>query len=166
MRKTKIVCTIGPACDTQEKLEALIKAGMNVARLNMSHATHEYHANLIKNIRYVSAALDRPVGILMDLQGPKIRIGTLKDKVILTPGQRYVITTRDVPGDNAEVHVPFKDLPGSVAPGQTLLIDDGLIELTVEDVEGTDIITKVVRGGELKNNKGINLPQSTIRADR
>jgi pyruvate kinase len=164
MRKTKIVCTIGPACDTQEKLEALIKAGMNVARLNMSHATHDYHANLIKNIRYVSEALDRPVGILMDLQGPKIRIGTLKEKVILKPGERYVITTRDVPGDNKEVHVPFKDLPQSVAPGQTLLIDDGLIELTVEGVKGPDIITNVVRGGELKNNKGINLPKSTIKA--
>ncbi|BAI61596.1 pyruvate kinase [Methanocella paludicola SANAE] len=164
MRKTKIVCTIGPACDTQEKLEALIKAGMNVARLNMSHATHEYHANLIRNIRYVSEALDRPIGILMDLQGPKIRIGTLKEKVILTPGQRYVITTREVPGDDKEVHVPFKDLPQSVAPGQTLLIDDGLIELTVEEVKGSDIITKVVRGGELKNNKGINLPRSTIKA--
>jgi pyruvate kinase len=164
MRKTKIVCTIGPACDTQEKLEALIKAGMNVARLNMSHATHDYHANLIKNIRYVSEALDMPVGILMDLQGPKIRIGTLKEKVILKPGERYVITTRDVPGDNKEVHVPFKDLPQSVAPGQTLLIDDGLIELTVEEVKGPDIITNVVRGGELKNNKGINLPKSTIKA--
>lgn len=164
MRKTKIVCTIGPACDSQEKLEALIKAGMNVARLNMSHATHDYHANLIKNIRYVSEALDRPVGILMDLQGPKIRIGTLKEKVILKPGERYVITTRDVPGDNKEVHVPFKDLPQSVAPGQTLLIDDGLIELTVEEVKGPDIITNVVRGGELKNNKGINLPKSTIKA--
>ena len=162
MRKTKIVCTIGPACETQEKLEALIKAGMNVARLNMSHATHEYHANLIKNIRYVSEALDRPVGILMDLQGPKIRIGTLKENVILKPGQKYIITTRDVPGNSKEVHVPFKDLPQSVASGQTLLIDDGLIELTVEEVKGSDIITQVVRGGELKNNKGINLPQSTI----
>jgi pyruvate kinase len=163
MRKTKIVCTLGPACDTQEKLEALIKAGMNVARLNMSHATHDYHANLIKNIRYVSEALDKPIGILMDLQGPKIRIGTLKQKVVLKPGQRYILTTRDVAGDNKEVNIPFKDLPQSVTPGQTLLIDDGLIELTVEEVSGTDIITSVVRGGELKDHKGINLPNSTIK---
>jgi pyruvate kinase len=163
MRKTKIVCTIGPACDSQEKIEALIKAGMNVARLNMSHATHEYHANLIKNIRYVSEALDRPVGILLDLQGPKIRVGTLKHKPILKPGQRYVLTTRDVPGNEKEVNVPFKDLPQSVAPGQKLLIDDGIIELNVEEVKGDDIITKVVRGGELKDRKGINLPQSTIK---
>lgn len=163
MRKTKIVCTLGPACDTQEKLEALIKAGMNVARLNMSHATHEYHADLIKNVRYVSEALDKPVGILMDLQGPKIRIGTLKQKVVLKPGQQYTLTTREVPGNNKEVNVPFKELPQSVAPGQTLLIDDGLIELTVEEVSSTDIITKVVRGGELRDRKGINLPHSTIK---
>ncbi len=131
MRKTKIVCTIGPACDTQEKLESLINAGMNVARLNMSHATHDYHANLIKNIRYVSEALDKPVGILMDLQGPKIRIGTLKQQAILKPGQQFILTTRDVPGDDKEVNVPFKDLPNDVSPGQTLLIDDGLIELNI-----------------------------------
>jgi pyruvate kinase len=163
MRKTKIVCTIGPACDTQDKLEALIKAGMNVARLNMSHATHDYHANLIKNIRYVSEALDVPVGILMDLQGPKIRIGTLKEKVVLKPGQDYTLTTRDVPGGTNEVNVSLKDLPHCVSRGQALLIDDGLIELTVEKVNETDIITKVARGGELKDHKGINLPHSTIK---
>lgn len=163
MRKTKIVCTIGPACETQDKLEALVNAGMNVARLNMSHATHDYHAQLIKNIRYISQALDKPIGILMDLQGPKIRIGTLKEHVILEPGQKFTITTRDVPGDKKEVHVPFLELPVSVAPGQTLLIDDGLIELTVESVTDTDINTDVVRGGELKDRKGINLPQSTIK---
>lgn len=163
MRKTKIVCTIGPACDTQDKLEALVNAGMNVARLNMSHATHEYHANLIKNIRYVSEALDKPIGILMDLQGPKIRIGTLKEKVILQPGQKYIITTRDVPGDDKEVNVPFKDLPNDVAPGQTLLIDDGLIELKVDEITGPDIISTVIRGGELKDRKGINLPHTTIK---
>jgi pyruvate kinase len=164
MRKTKIVCTIGPACDTQDKIESLINAGMNVARLNMSHATHDYHANLIKNIRYVSEALDKPVGILMDLQGPKIRIGTLKQQVILKPGQQYIITTRNVPGDDKEVNVPFQDLPQDVSPGQTLLIDDGLIELNIESVSGNDIITRVVRGGELKDRKGINLPQATIKA--
>ncbi len=163
MRKTKIVCTLGPACDTQDKLEALIKAGMNVARLNMSHATHEYHANLIENVRYVSQALDRPVGILLDLQGPKIRTGTLKQKVMLKPGQSFVLTSRDVPGDSKEVNVPFKELPQSVAPGQALLLDDGLIELKVEEVSGADIVTRVVRGGELKERKGINLPDSTVK---
>jgi pyruvate kinase len=163
MRKTKIVCTLGPACDTQDKLEELIKAGMNVARLNMSHATHEYHSNLIKNVRYVSRALDRPVGILLDLQGPKIRVGTIKETARLEPGQKFILTTRDVQGNSREVNVPFTELLHSVAPGQALLLDDGLIELLVEDVSDTDIITKIVRGGELKEHKGINLPNSTIK---
>ncbi len=163
MRKTKIVCTLGPACDTQDKIEALIKAGMSVARLNMSHATHEYHARLIQDIRYVSDALGVPIGILMDLQGPKIRIGTLSKKVVLKPGQQYTLTTRDVPGDDKEVNVPFKEIMASVSPGQALLIDDGLIELTVESVTDTDIVAKVVRGGELKDRKGINLPNSTVK---
>ncbi len=162
MRKTKIVCTIGPACDTQEKIEALINAGMNVARLNMSHADHSYHEGLIKNIRMVSEALDRPIGILMDLQGPKVRIGGLREPVHLEPGQELTLTTRDVAGDSKEVNVPFKELPSSVSPGQALLLDDGLIELNVQGVTETDIRTKVVRGGELKPRKGINLPHSTL----
>ena len=163
MRKTKIVCTIGPACDGQDKLEALINAGMNVARLNMSHADHPYHERAIGNIRMVSEALGRPIGILMDLQGPKIRIDGLKEPVCLKPGQEFTLTTRDVPGDDKEVNVPFKELPQSVAAGQTLLLDDGLIELKVQGVTGTDIRTKVVRGEELKPRKGINLPQSTVK---
>jgi len=163
MRKTKIVCTIGPACDSQDMLEQLIKAGMNVARLNMSHADHEHHARTIQNIRMVSEALDVPIGILMDLQGPKVRIGNLSEEVILKPGATYTITTRDVPGNGKEVNVPFKELPQSVTTGQSLLIDDGLLELKVEGVTETDIVTRVIRGGELKPKKGINLPHSTIK---
>lgn len=162
MRKTKIVCTIGPACDSQDMLEKLVHAGMNVARLNMSHADHERTALTIRNLRMVSEALDRPIGILADLQGPKIRIGILKEPASLKPGQDYTITTRDVPGDTREVNVPFKELPQSVTAGESLLLDDGLIELRVESVTNTDIRTKVVRGGELKSKKGINLPHSTI----
>lgn len=164
MRKTKIVCTIGPACDTREKLAALVGAGMNVARLNMSHATHEYHERIIRNIRAVSEDLDRPVGILMDLQGPRVRIGTLRDRVVLEPGQPYVLTTRDVPGDIHEVHVPFPDLPAIVKPGRQVLIDDGRIVLAVEEASGSDVHTKVVRGGELKDHKGINLPGTAFEA--
>jgi len=163
MRKTKIVCTIGPACDTQEKLESLINAGMNVARLNMSHADHPYHERAIANIRLVSEALDRPIGILMDLQGPKVRVNGIKETAELVPGREFTLTTRDVPGDSKEVNVPFKELPESVAAGQTLLLDDGLIELKVQGVTETDIRTKVVRGGELKPRKGLNLPQSTLK---
>ena len=163
MRKTKIVCTIGPACDSQDMLEKLAVAGMNVARLNMSHADHQHTAQTIQNIRMVSEAIGRPIGILMDLQGPKIRVGTLQQPADLKPGGFFTLTTRDVPGDNHEVHVPFKELPQSVSAGQTLLLDDGLIELKVDAVTETEIRTKVVRGGELKSKKGINLPQSTIR---
>ncbi|WP_424357297.1 pyruvate kinase [Methanocella sp. MCL-LM] len=163
MRKTKIVCTIGPACDSQDMLEKLAVAGMNVARLNMSHADHQHTAQTIKNIRMVSEAIGRPIGILMDLQGPKIRIGTLPQPADLKPGETFTLTTRDVPGDHREVHVPFKELPQSVSTGQCLLLDDGLIELKVDAVTETEIRTKVVRGGELKSKKGINLPQSTIR---
>ncbi|HEY3273107.1 MAG TPA: pyruvate kinase [Methanocella sp.] len=163
MRKTKIVCTIGPACDTQEKLEALINAGMNVARLNMSHADYPYHERAIANIRLVSEALDRPIGILMDLQGPKVRVNGIKGTANLVPGEEFTLTTRDVPGDKNEVNVPFKELPESVAAGQTLLLDDGLIELKVYGVTETDIKTKVVRGGELKPRKGLNLPQGTLK---
>jgi pyruvate kinase len=163
MRKTKIVCTIGPACDTQDKLESLVNAGMNVARLNMSHANHQYHEQAIRNIRMVSEALDRPIGILMDLQGPKVRIDGIKEPVNLEPGHEFMLTTREVPGDNKEVNVPFKELPESVLAGQTLLLDDGLIELKVQGVTETDIKTKVIRGGELKPRKGINLPHTTLK---
>jgi pyruvate kinase len=163
MRKTKIVCTIGPACDTQDKLEALINAGMNVARLNMSHSDHPYHEQAIKNIRFVSESLDRPIGILMDLQGPKVRVNGIKETANLVPGQEFTLTTRNVPGDSKEVNVPFKELPESVAAGQSLLLDDGLIELKVQGVTETDVLTKVVRGGELKPKKGLNLPQSTLK---
>ena len=163
MRKTKIVCTIGPACDTQDKLESLIDAGMNVARLNMSHADHQQHERTIRNIRLVSEAMGQPVGILMDLQGPKVRVGNIREPANSVPGQDFVLTTRDVPGDSREVTVPFKELPQSVSAGQTLLLDDGLIELKVEGVTETDINTKVVRGGELKPRKGLNLPQSTLK---
>ncbi|OPY29727.1 MAG: Pyruvate kinase [Methanocella sp. PtaU1.Bin125] len=163
MRKTKIVCTIGPACDSQDKLEALVRAGMNVARLNMSHADHPAHERTIRNIRLVSGALDRPIGILMDLQGPKVRVNGIQGTANLVPGQEFTLTTRDVPGDSKEVNVPVKELPQSVQAGQTLLLDDGLLELKVDGITETDIRTKVVRGGELKPRKGINLPQSTLQ---
>src|SRR5512135_2354422 len=99
MRKTKIVCTIGPACDTQDKLEALINAGMNVARLNMSHADHPTHERTIRNIRLVSEAMGQPIGILMDLQGPKVRVNGIQEPANLVPGQEFTLTTREVPGD-------------------------------------------------------------------
>ncbi len=163
MRKTKIVCTIGPTSESKEMIIKLVKAGMNVARLNMSHSTQEMHAQRIAIIREVSKELDVPIGILADLQGPKIRIGTLKEKVILDPGQQFILTTRSVPGNSVAVSVSLKELPESVEKGQTILIDDGLLELRVDQVDNTDIYTTVIRGGELKDNKGINLPNASIK---
>lgn len=163
MRKTKIVCTIGPTSESREMIIKLVKAGMNVARLNMSHSTQEMHAQRIAIIREVSKELDVPIGILADLQGPKIRIGTLKEKVILEPGQQFILTTRNVPGNGVAVSVSLKELPESVGKGQTILIDDGLLELRVDQVDNTDIYTTVIRGGELKDNKGINLPNASVK---
>ncbi|MGB4268964.1 MAG: pyruvate kinase [Spirochaetota bacterium] len=163
MRKTKIVCTIGPTSESREMIIKLVKAGMNVARLNMSHSTQQLHAQRIAIIREVSKELSVPIGILADLQGPKIRIGTLKEKVMLEPGQQYILTTRNVPGNSVAVSVSLKELPESVNKGQTILIDDGLLELCVDQVDNTDIYTTVIRGGELKDNKGINLPNASIK---
>jgi pyruvate kinase len=163
MRKTKIVCTIGPTSESKEMIIKLVKAGMNVARLNMSHSTQELHAKRIAIIREVAKELGVPIGILADLQGPKIRIGTLKEKVILEPGNQFILTTRNVPGNSVAVSVSLQELPESVNKGQTILIDDGLLELRVDQVENTDIYTTVIRGGELKDNKGINLPNASIK---
>ena len=160
MRYTKIVCTIGPACNTDEKIAALIEAGMNVARLNFSHGTHEDHASNIIKLRRVANRLNRPLAILQDLQGPKIRTGWLTDHkpVELVDGAEFMITTRDVPGDAQTVSTTYEGLPGDVKPGNRILLDDGLLELKVTAVRGEDVHTRVVHGGILKEHKGINLP--------
>jgi len=163
MRRTKIVCTLGPTSEEKEVIVNLVHAGMNVARLNMSHSTHQMHEKSIALIREIANELNTPIGILADLQGPKIRVGTLKEKVILEPGQQFILTTRDVPGNAIAVSVSLKELPESVHKGQVILLDDGLLELVVDEVENTDIYTTVVRGGELKDHKGINLPNASIK---
>ncbi len=160
MRFTKIVCTIGPACNTEDKLAQLIEAGMNVARLNFSHGTHEDHAANIGRIRRVANRLNRPVAILQDLQGPKIRTGWLKDHkpVELRDNAELIITTRELDGDERMVSTTYEGLPGDVKPGDRILLDDGLLELRVERVAGDEVHTRVVHGGVLKEHKGINLP--------
>jgi pyruvate kinase len=160
MRYTKIVCTLGPASNTEDKLAALIEAGMNVARLNFSHGTHEEHAATIGRIRRVSNRLNKPVAILQDLQGPKIRTGTLArgEAVELKEQAEFTITARDVVGSASEVSTTYTGLPEDVRPGNHLLLDDGLMELQVERVDGPDVHTRVVHGGMLKEHKGINLP--------
>ncbi len=160
MRRTKIVCTIGPATQSEEQLEALMHAGMNVARLNFSHGTQQEHAVVIERIRSISARLECAIAILQDLQGPKIRTGALQggQPVRLFNGARVTITSRDVQGTAEVVATTYKNLPHDVKIGDDILLDDGLLELRVLESNDTDVLCEVVHGGLLKEHKGINLP--------
>ena len=159
MRRAKIVCTLGPATSSREQIRTLVDAGMDVARLNMSHGSHEDHARSYALVREASDATGHGVGIFADLQGPKIRLETFAEgKVQLEVGQTWTITVRDVPGDAVICGTTYKGLPGDVEPGDPILIDDGKIRLLVTEVTDTDVITEVVVGGPVSNNKGINLP--------
>ncbi|WP_101524200.1 pyruvate kinase [Nocardioides houyundeii] len=159
MRRAKIVCTLGPAVATPEKIRELVDAGMDVARLNMSHGSYEDHERMYRMVREASDASGHGVGIFADLQGPKIRLGTFADgPVVLETGQRWTITTRDVPGDAVECGTTYSGLPGDVSPGDPILIDDGKVRLFVTGVEGRDVHTRVVVGGRVSDHKGINLP--------
>ena len=166
MRRTKIVCTIGPATNSEQMLEKLILAGMNVARLNFSHETQKEHGRVIDLIRKISSKHNKPVAILQDLAGPKIRTGTIKNgPVVLSSGQKFCLTSRDVEGSADEVSITYKNLPKDVLPGDTLLLCDGAIEMEVKSITEEDIICNVIVGGELDSHKGINLPDRTIQAD-
>jgi len=159
MRKTKIICTIGPASQDMKILRDMMQSGMNVARLNFSHGSHEEHLKKANNIKKLRAELNLPVALLLDTKGPEIRIKTFVDeKVELLEGQLFTLTTREVAGTAAEVSVTYKGLPANVFTGARILLDDGLIELVVDNVTDTDIICKIVNGGPLSNNKSINLP--------
>ena len=166
MRRTKIVCTIGPASDSEEMIAKLITAGMNVARVNFSHGTHEYHRGVIRKIKQVRKALNKPVAILQDLQGPKIRVGTIaKGFVQLQPGQQFILTGENAPGDEHRASVSLKSLPHEVKIGHPILLADGNIELRVEKVLPPDIYCRVIVGGVLSSHKGINLPVSEVHVD-
>jgi pyruvate kinase len=159
MRRAKIVCTLGPAVDGPEKIKALVEAGMDVARLNLSHGSHEEHESRYRLVREAADAAGRGVGILVDLQGPKIRLGTFAEgPVLLERGDEFVITAEDVPGDRHLVSTTYKGLPGDVNAGDTILVDDGRLNLQVVSVDGPRVTTRVVEGGVVSNNKGINLP--------
>jgi len=159
VRRAKIVCTLGPATSSERRIRELVYAGMDVARLNMSHGTHEQHAEAYRLVREASDASGHGVGILADLQGPKIRLETFADgPVTLDRGQQWTITTRDVAGDDRICGTTYKGLPGDVAPGDPVLIDDGKIRLRVTEVSATDVVTEVLVGGKVSNHKGINLP--------
>ncbi len=165
MKKTKIIATIGPVSRSPEMLEKLIEAGMNVCRLNFSHGTHKEHASLIKDIRKVAKKLGQPIAILQDLCGPKIRTGKMgAGQITLKKGQKFILTARDVPGDAKEVGLTYPDLPHNVRNGDTILLADGAMNLKVESASDTDVYCKVIVGGVLTSNKGINLPARSINA--
>lgn len=159
MRRAKIVATLGPASNSYEQLRALIRAGVNVARLNLSHGSHAVHEEVYANLMRAAADEDQPVGVLVDLQGPKIRLETFADGPhLLTAGDTFTITTEDTPGTKELVGTTFKGLPHDVNPGDTLLVDDGKVRLEVVEKTKTTVVTKVIVGGMVSNNKGINLP--------
>lgn len=166
-RRTKIVCTIGPASGTPERIRHLIQAGMNVARLNFSHGTYEYHEEIFRLVRTASAELRQNVAILMDLQGPKIRTGRLRNAelVKLEDGQDIIVTTEEILGDNTIISTSYEHLPQDVKPGDRILMADGTLELQVRRVEPPRIHCKVVTGGYLGQHKGINLPGVDIAAE-
>jgi len=159
-RRAKIVCTLGPASSSQEMIDRLVRAGMDVARLNFSHGTHEEHEQRIARIRLASGRYEKPIAILADLQGPKIRTGTLENgrPVRLRFGQRFTISTRPVLGTSDGVSTTFRPLPASVHRGDLILLCDGEIALRVLSTRGHEVVTQVENGGELGQNKGINLP--------
>jgi pyruvate kinase len=165
-QRTKIVCTLGPASRDEECIEALLRAGMNVARVNFSHGTREEHATTIARVRAVAARLRLPVAILQDLQGPKIRTGALVGgrSVTLRPGQRFTITTRPIAGTAERVATTYAAFPQDVKSGDRVLLADGAIELRVTAVRDEDVATEVVTGGVLAEHQGINLPGVHISA--
>ena len=159
MRRAKIVATLGPATSTAEAIEGLVVAGMDVARLNLSHGDYADHESVYALVRAASDAAGRGVGILVDLQGPKIRLGRFASgPVLLESGDVFIVTTDDVPGDREKVSTTYAGLPGDVSVGDVVLVDDGRIELRVTKVEGNDVHTVVVEGGRVSDNKGFNLP--------
>jgi pyruvate kinase len=159
MRRAKIVCTLGPATAVPGGVRALVDAGLDVARINRSHGSYEEHEAAYAEVRKASLESGRAVGILVDLQGPKIRTGRFADgAVTLLVGERFTITVDDIPGDRQRVSTTYKGLPGDVKPGDRLLIDDGKVTLKALEVTETDVVCEVVIGGVVSNNKGINLP--------
>jgi pyruvate kinase len=159
VRRAKIVCTLGPAVDTADDIRRLVEAGMDVARLNMSHGTHDDHRRRYDLVRQASDATGHGVGIIADLQGPKIRLETFAaGKAKLANGDEFVITTRDVVGDASICGTTYKGLPGDVSEGDPILVDDGKLRLRVVKVEGQDVTTRVEVGGKVSDHKGLNLP--------
>ncbi len=162
-RRTRIIATLGPASSSSEVIRRLIAEGTNVFRLNMSHGDHTGHQGNIRRIRTLAAEMDKPVAILADLCGPKIRVGRFpKGGIILTRGEHVTITTRDAPGEDGLIPSQYRALASDVGPGHRILLADGMMELQVETVEGAEIVCRIVYGGTLTDHKGMNLPDSNV----
>ncbi len=163
LRKTKVIATIGPASDSLETLKAMIRAGMNVARLNFSHGTHEEHRKRLETVRQAAAELSANVGIMLDTKGVEIRIGRLEGgTAMLAANDPFILYRDDRLGDSRGVSVSYPDLADEVSPGAAILLDDGVIELRVESIEGGDVHCRVSRGGWLEDRKGVNVPGQTL----
>lgn len=163
MRKTKIICTIGPASESEDKLREIMLAGMNVARFNFSHGSHEEHKRKYDRIKKLRDELNLPVAVMLDTKGPEIRLKDFEEgKTELVTGQKFTLTSRDIMGTNSEVAITYKELTNDCKPGMTILLDDGLIGLEVEEVTDTDIVCTVVNGGPISNKKGVNVPGANL----
>ncbi len=164
MRKTKIVCTVGPACSDENTIKKMCLAGMNVARLNFSHGTYEQHIERINIIKKVREELNMPIAILLDTKGPEYRIKTFKDgKIKLETGDEFIFTTYEVEGDNTRVSVSYKGLPSDLAVGDKILLNNGLMTFVVKEIVGNDIICQTVVGGELSNRKSMSFPNKILK---
>jgi pyruvate kinase len=162
--KTKIVATVGPASNSKEMLRALVKEGVDVFRLNFSHGSHADHQKVVDLVREINTEMGASVALLQDLQGPKIRVQEVAAETVLTRGQEFIITTRQLTGNNEIASTSYQELPRDVKKGDMILIDDGKIELRVKEVRNIDVVTEVVYGGELKSRKGINMPFTKVSA--
>ncbi len=163
MRKTKIICTIGPASQSEERLRELMQAGMNVARFNFSHGDHAEQGGKFDTVIKVREELGLPVATLLDTKGPEIRLCDFEGgRTELTAGQKFILTTEDIMGTSEKASISYKNLKNDVSVGTTILIDDGLIEMTVEEIAGEEIVCRVVNGGPVSNHKGLNVPGAIL----
>ena len=164
MRKTKIICTMGPSTDKGDVMEQLVREGMDVARFNFSHGPHDEQRGRIQKLRELRKKYDRPVAALLDTKGPEIRLGCFKDgKVSLEEGQIFTFTNKDIEGTNECVSITYKELYKDVRPGGHILVDDGLVDLEVQDISGKDIVCKVINAGVIGDKKGVNVPGANLK---
>ena len=163
MRKTKIICTLGPSSESEEKLREIMLAGMNVARFNFSHGSHEEHKKRFDRVMKISGELGLQIATLLDTKGPEIRLKDIEGgKTVLESGQTFTLTTEDMMGTNEKVSITYKNLIHDISVGTTILIDDGLIEMVVQEITDTDIICDVINGGPISNHKGVNVPGAEL----